>query len=1702
MSRLLTSLLALVMVAAAPFTQAAEPLRVFIRAGAKTHGPNQHDHPRFLKEWGDLLNQRGAKATGGMEFPTAEQLDQTDVLVMYCQDGGVMSPEQKANLDKFVKRGGGIVVIHDAVCGSDADWFKTVVGGAWQHGRAKWFEGDISLYYVNQNNPITQEASNFDLDDELYYDLDLVPEAKVIAATWTPDQRAQKNGRAFPHIYNVAPQMWTYEKDNYRAFVSIPGHNWKTFELPNYRAVLLRGIAWAGKRQNIDELCAKEELASLRYPPGGPTRPDQAGSKIVMHPDFDIQLVAAEPLINKPMNIDWDPAGRMWVAETPEYPNGRRGVRPDYEGKSWKDHGGIDQTPGKQDRPATDRVSWLEDTNGDGVMDKKHVFYEGLELVTGLVFYKDGVIVTQAPDILWLRDTNGDGKADKVETLYTGLGTGDTHAVINNPRWGMDGWIYATHGYSASQHVFNGDKSKDFGNIGSGVVRFKPDGSAIEQYSSKGGNTWGLTVTWDNEIIWTQPTSGDLFMHTVLSEAQLAKGKVDKTASFNVISRSPKSYPLMTWEQQAYRQIDWVGSFTAAAGTVIYDGGAWPQQWNNNYFTTEPTINIVHHQIVTPEGVSFASHKAPGREEMEFIGSKDLWFRPIEVRVGPDGAMYIVDFYNQAVIHNDTRGPDHNKVNAAVRPDRDHYFGRIWRVMHKQGKANAVPDLSKANASALVAALKHPAQSVRMTAARLLIERGQGADQLAKLVSSEQEPAAARIQALWALQREGKIDGANLTAAVGSKDAAVSRNALRVAAEGAAAPALEGTITAKLNDADGRTRLAAILALGSGKLTAQNVQALLQAYPTLNDPWLQSAAIGVANSAPADFLVASLAAQNTESLKPLITQLATKVRENPADAARVVTELAAKQGSPEIKSLIVGILAEGAGKRQAPEMTPALEQSLHSLLRGDAAAVALPLISAWDKQGKLTADVQRVSAAMLATVNDASQPEEKRIAAIAPLLSTNTPQAKAAVAGLLTSQASVTVRQRAISELARSGDAGTGTLLVEAFPKLDPALQTAAITELLNRPEWTRQLVEGIKSKTVPLASLNPITLDRIRNYPDKAIAKEALAAIEAIRGPQTAQKDQIIAQLLSQVEQGGDPAKGKLMFTASCAVCHRFNGEGANLAPELTGMGSHPRAELLTHIVDPNREVDPSFAAWTIETKDGNTFVGIVTRENAQSVTLRDTAAEREIAKADIKTRTAVERSLMPEGLEALGAETLRDILAYLEGGSAGRFRVLDLTKAVNADGRLGLFASKENLNDALEFTRYGHVQVGEVPFQVLNPSTRNDGTNLILLKGGDRRGYSIKMPAKVEIAVPKVQAHALHFLGGVAGWGYPAVSEEVTAAKVTVVYEGGKTEQIELKNGVEIADFITRRDVPGSQYVPDLVKKHQVRVLRKPLTVGGVIEKIVVESPGNQVAPVFAAITAEGGDKAAPAPNYGLAPSAPAPKPAQAAPVAAGVNTPIPAPPATASAPRVLLVGGGSSHDFNKWFNEADRAILASLKPAYLEYTDNANGVPAVLKNIDVLVWSANQPIAAETAKALTEYVNAGKGLVIVHPGAWYNWNNFPQWNREIVGGGSRGHDKYGEFQVDVTDHDHPITSGITDKFRISDELYYSTPDPNGTPIRVLAQATSPISGKTFPQVWVVQHPKARIAAITLGHDAKAHNLPEYQALLKNAVRWVSGK
>jgi len=210
-----------------------------------------------------------------------------------------------------------------------------------------------------------------------------------------------------------------------------------------------------------------------------------------------------------------------------------------------------------------------------------------------------------------------------------------------------------------------------------------------------------------------------------------------------------------------------------------------------------------------------------------------------------------------------------------------------------------------------------------------------------------------------------------------------------------------------------------------------------------------------------------------------------------------------------------------------------------------------------------------------------------------------------------------------------------------------------------------------------------------------------------------------------------------------------------------------------------------------------------------------------------------------------------------------------------------------------------------------------------------------------------------------------------------------------------------------------------------------------------------------------------------------------------------------RTLIVGGGTHHDFEKWFNQADTATLKATGRAEVNYTENIDSILPAIGQLDVLYLSNNKPMTnAAVRKAIFDFADKGHGLLLVHPAVWYNWNDWPEYNRTFVSGGSRGHDRYGEFEVTVDNAEHPIMAGVPKTFRITDELYYAQKDAQGPPIQVLATGRNLTNGKTYPVVWITQHPKARIVCITLGHDGKAHEHPAFKTLLQNSLKWAAEK
>jgi len=1626
---------------------------VFLRAGPKTHGEGQHDHPRFLEEWSGLLKQRGCTVDGALEFPSAAQLESCDVLVLYAADGASIHGEERARLESFLGRGGGLVVLHDAVCGDDPLWFQTVAGGAWEHGRSKYLEGEIGLVFADREHPITKDVANFDFQDEIYWDLHLDPRAHVLA-------------NSFHTPFDVNPQMWTFEPGTYRAFVSIQGHEFTSFSNPAWRTLLLRGIAWAAGRE-ADSLVTPAEVAALRYPVGGPRAPEHAAEALTLHPDFELSLVAAEPLVVNPISLDWDAQGRMWVALTPGYPD-----KQEFNGV-----------------PAHDEVVILSDANGDGRMDRSTLFAEGLDLVTSLVFHGDGVIVSQAPEILWLRDTDHDDRADERIVLYSGFGYGDTHAVVSNLRWGLDGWIYATQGYSgnASRHVIGRD-GVDHGAIGNGLFRFRPDGSAIEMVSSYGSNTWGLDFTWDGELFYSM-ANGSHLRHVVLPERQLAAGRFGRTESWLDVTDHQRVFPLRDHERPPYQQIDFVGAFTGASGACIYTGGAWPEAFAGgpesafaaSFFVCEPTVNLVHHDQLAPHGVTFGASKA---REPEFLASTDLWFRPVHLRVGPDGALYLLDFYNQAAVHNDTRGPQHGPTNAAVRPDRDHAHGRIWRIQHRLATPTPAPPLARASGPQLVSALSHPNGWVRDTARRLLCERPLE-PATARLLAEKALGATAqgRVQAMWCLeQRDPEALVGVLGGCLRDLEPGVRKNALN------ALGALEDWYLARalqrpeslLAEPDARTRLAG-LRLFARLAPESACDALLASVERMDDDWSRSVALAAALRRPEGFLAAALARPSTEPVERLLAEMGRTIvrRRDLGSAVTLVTTLG-ERGSPNsgTGAALLAELSRGFTDETAPWPSPRLDEALIKLLRRPRAEIAiavLPLSQQWSRGRKVADERETLGARLADTVSDEGADPELRLAALGAMLSI--PGRRAAgfelAAGFLDPLHPLEVQTRVIDALGEQPEAAA--TLVACFARLSQPARERVLGVLLARPASTATLLDSLEVGDIRAAELGPQGLHKLRNHPDAGTSERASKLLSKLVGGEREDKDALLAELLPQVDRPGDPGRGRELFVQNCGNCHTARGAETRggVGPDLSGMGAHGARELLPFLIDPNRAVEPAYLEYVVETTDGELVDGVIARETKESLLLRNSSGEHEVPRSRIAELRSTGRSPMPTGFESLGAEALRDVIAFLAGEWTG-FRVVDLRPYCNSSTTRGIYDTRYDAKP-MRFREHGVVGVEGVPFELLDPGRMDEERNVLTLRGGLAEGWqSHGYDQRVEIPLGYALTR-LHVLGGIAAWGYPYTGERSPAVKLTWKYQGGGSDEQVLTDGAEFADWIGRHEVPGSKWVDVLAKDSWGQARTFALTPGHperVVESIVLESFDNHLAPTFLALTAqlEGAD-----------------------PIAREAH----------ELPQgdVLVFGGGSSHDFGRWFRDEDAKTLtaAGHTPGYSESPEE---LARVLERgaLSVLVLCNNQPLAdAGLRAAIFAHVERGGGLVLVHPALWYNWADWPEYNRQLVGGGARSHESYAEFGVRIT-AEHPVTEGVARSFSLEDELYRFEPDAEtGAESQVLAIGRSLSTGAEYPVLWVRTQGEGRVVGLTLGHDGAAHEHAAYRRLLAQAVAWA---
>ncbi|MBC7920492.1 MAG: ThuA domain-containing protein [Ferruginibacter sp.] len=782
-------------------------------------GDNGHHQP--IERVPSLMAALGAK---GINFTYTDQLgdlnpanlNKYDGLLIYANHDSIGPVQEKALLD-YVASGKGLIPVHCAsYCFRNSEAYVKLVGGQFKsHGM-----DTIQSVIVNPAHPAIAGVGNFRTYDETYVHDRLNPDNTVLSERPAGDR--------------PEPYTWVRNHGQGRVFYTAYGHDEATFDNPGFHALMEKGILWAvgdRVRQLRDGLnpqpfaYAEASLPNYEKRSGPqlrqePLSPEESMKHIQVPPDFTLELFAHEPDVMHPIAMTWDERGRLFVLITKDYPHERK------------------------ERQGSDYILICEDTTGDGKADKFTRYAEGLSVPTGLLPYDGGLIVTQAPHILYLKDTDGDDRADVKKTLLTGFGTFDTHAGPSNLHYGFDNWIWGSVGYSGFKGKVGNDP--DSLKFGQGFFRFRPDGSQLEYVTSTSNNTWGLAFD----------ETGSLFGSTANNAhgwyAPIPHRYFSSAPAVDNGGRGIDTHKDMKPITSRVRQVDVFGGFTAASGHNFYTARAFPKAyWNRVAFVSEPTGHVVHQNVMTKQGTDYED-----TEGFNLLAGADEWVAPVFAEVGPDGAVWVADWYSFIVQHNPTpKGFKNGPGNAYVTNLRDYTHGRLYRIAYKGAPAYAPMTLSKDRPQELVAALKNTNMFWRQTAQRLLVERGEREviPQLIALVKDQSldeiglNPAA--IHALWTLHGLGALDGSDERAlqaarsALKHADAGVRKTAVQVLPH--QATTVEDLLQANtLGDQEPLVVLNTLLALSQVPLSPaaeSAVLARLEGATETNDRWLPDA---------------------------------------------------------------------------------------------------------------------------------------------------------------------------------------------------------------------------------------------------------------------------------------------------------------------------------------------------------------------------------------------------------------------------------------------------------------------------------------------------------------------------------------------------------------------------------------------------------------------------------------------------------------------------------------------------------------------------------------------------------------------------------------------------------------------------------------------------------------------------------------------
>ncbi len=968
---------------------------------------------------------------------------------------------------------------------------------------------------------------------------------------------------------------------------------------------------------NSSDLYAQNEHDYAEELPRVPAlSPKAAITHFQVAPGYQIQQTAAEPLLNDPVAMSFDEQGRLYVAEM-------RG----YSEQSEEDLG---------------QIRLLEDLDGDGVFDKSNVFAEGLSWPTAIICYRGGVFIGAAPDIIYLKDTDGDFKADVKETVFTGFGKSNVQGLLNSFRWGLD---HRIHGATSSSGgiVRRPDQPESAAvNLRGRDFSFNPETYDIRPES--GGAQHGMCFDdWGRKFVCSNSDHLQMVVYDdryaarnpYLTAPSSRKSIADDGGQAPVYRTSPvEPWRIVRTRLRVSGAVKGVvegggkpaGYFTGSTGVTIYRGDAWPKEDQGLAIIGDVGSNIVHRKRLIPDGVLFRGTRID--ENSELLTSTDIWFRPVQFANGPDGALHILDMYREVIEHPASL-PPMIKQHLDLTSGRDR--GRLYRLVPEKFAVPSRPALHELTNVELVELLQHPNAWHRETASRLIYERQDKSIDNELIRIANGKSALGRMHALASLAGLSLLTPEVVAELIDDPHPQVRRFAILQAEQFPKNSLMKQKLEQRIDDEDPEVIFQLAFSLGEFSPTWRT-PLITKLFKTEGEhEWIRFALqtsigdqVGVVLQQLAHDSQFVEQPESKRIAEDLVTLMANQPNaSNLATLVKLVTEQTALSTSVKQELLQLYLTKSaaqgGLDRNKLATNDDGLQELLDSLLN--------------------KARIQSI---------DISLPLPQRVDAIRLLAISSSTEDFQLLKDLIDPREPDTVQSAALSVLSGQADSALDHFLISNWEGLSPKLRTTAIDILLSRDPWKVSLLKALVSKKLPPSTITLSTLQILAQSKNEEVRELSSQLSQQMSSTPRAS---VVVAYEPALNEEGRVDQGRIIFEKNCSSCHRLEGKGQTLGPNLAAFRNRGKTAILTNILDPNREVTPEYLNYLIVTDDGRSHTGILTSQNATTVTLtRAEGKQTQIRRIEIEDIRSTGMSLMPEGLEKeIDQAAMADLLTYL---------------------------------------------------------------------------------------------------------------------------------------------------------------------------------------------------------------------------------------------------------------------------------------------------------------------------------------------------------------------------------------------------------------------------------------------------------------------